>query len=153
MVYKRNIMAMIFCTECGKEVSDQAAACPGCGCPIKKANVLFCTKCGNEISIDAISCPACGAPTQKFLEQQQRHAQQTQQQQQPMVFMNAGGASSSTSSSSAVSSGGNTGAKPPYPVNRVFVHILLLIFTYGIGNIIYFLYIKNKQKQWHMRYN
>lgn len=27
-------MAMINCPECGKEVSDKAANCPGCGCPI-----------------------------------------------------------------------------------------------------------------------
>lgn len=28
------IMALIKCTECGKEVSDKAAACPNCGAPI-----------------------------------------------------------------------------------------------------------------------
>ena len=27
-------MAMIKCTECGKEYSDKASACPNCGCPI-----------------------------------------------------------------------------------------------------------------------
>ena len=27
-------MAMIKCPECGREISDRAAACPGCGCPI-----------------------------------------------------------------------------------------------------------------------
>lgn len=27
-------MAMINCPECGKEISDKAAACPNCGCPI-----------------------------------------------------------------------------------------------------------------------
>ena len=26
-------MALIKCTECGKEFSDRAAACPNCGCP------------------------------------------------------------------------------------------------------------------------
>ncbi len=26
-------MALIKCRECGKEISDQAAACPNCGCP------------------------------------------------------------------------------------------------------------------------
>ena len=29
-------MALIKCTECGKVVSDKAAACPNCGCPITK---------------------------------------------------------------------------------------------------------------------
>lgn len=28
-------MALITCKECGKEVSDQAAACPGCGVPVR----------------------------------------------------------------------------------------------------------------------
>lgn len=27
-------MALIKCPECGKEISDKAAACPNCGCPI-----------------------------------------------------------------------------------------------------------------------
>lgn len=27
-------MALIKCTECGKDVSDKAAACPGCGAPL-----------------------------------------------------------------------------------------------------------------------
>lgn len=28
-------MALINCPECGKEISDKAASCPNCGCPIK----------------------------------------------------------------------------------------------------------------------
>lgn len=28
-------MALIKCSECGKEVSDKAAACPACGCPVE----------------------------------------------------------------------------------------------------------------------
>lgn len=27
-------MALIKCPECGKEISDKAAACPSCGCPV-----------------------------------------------------------------------------------------------------------------------
>ena len=27
-------MALIHCPECGREISDQAAACPGCGFPL-----------------------------------------------------------------------------------------------------------------------
>ncbi len=26
-------MALIRCPECGREISDQAESCPGCGCP------------------------------------------------------------------------------------------------------------------------
>ncbi len=29
-------MALIKCSECGKEISDKAAACPNCGMPLKK---------------------------------------------------------------------------------------------------------------------
>ena len=29
-------MALIPCHECGKEISDQAEACPHCGAPVKK---------------------------------------------------------------------------------------------------------------------
>ena len=29
-------MALISCTECGKNISDKAVACPGCGCPVEK---------------------------------------------------------------------------------------------------------------------
>ena len=29
-------MALIACHECGKEISDQAEACPHCGAPVKK---------------------------------------------------------------------------------------------------------------------
>ena len=28
------VMALIKCPECGKEISDKAAACPNCGCPV-----------------------------------------------------------------------------------------------------------------------
>lgn len=32
-------MALIKCTECGKEISDKAAACPHCGCPILSSSI------------------------------------------------------------------------------------------------------------------
>lgn len=28
-------MALIYCTECGKSISDKAISCPGCGCPVE----------------------------------------------------------------------------------------------------------------------
>lgn len=31
-------MALIKCSECGKEISDKAEACPNCGCPIKTSD-------------------------------------------------------------------------------------------------------------------
>ena len=30
-------MALITCPECGKEVSDKAATCPNCGCPLHQS--------------------------------------------------------------------------------------------------------------------
>lgn len=34
-------MALIICSECGKEFSDKALACPNCGCPIEEVIVTF----------------------------------------------------------------------------------------------------------------
>jgi DNA-directed RNA polymerase subunit RPC12/RpoP len=47
LIFKEDFMALIKCTECGKEVSDQAKACPQCGAkkfkpkPAKKPLGLF----------------------------------------------------------------------------------------------------------------
>ena len=50
-------MALITCPECGKQISDQAPACPGCGTPIiaKKIKVHFWRK-RNMISGVANTC-------------------------------------------------------------------------------------------------
>ena len=34
-------MALIVCTECGKEFSDKAAACPNCGCPTEEVKAVL----------------------------------------------------------------------------------------------------------------
>jgi len=39
---------------------------------------------------------------------------------------------------------------PQRPTQSVGLHVVLFLFTVGIGNIIYFLYIKNKQQQYDM---
>lgn len=49
-------MALITCPECGKEISDQASACPNCGAPVAKK---FCQHCGEHIDKDCIICPKC----------------------------------------------------------------------------------------------
>ena len=33
-------MAMIKCSECGKDISDKAPACVGCGAPVAQANAF-----------------------------------------------------------------------------------------------------------------
>lgn len=37
-------MALIICTECGKEFSDKASACPHCGCPYGNFTIHFSWK-------------------------------------------------------------------------------------------------------------
>lgn len=64
-------MALIACTECGKEISDKAAACPGCGAPVTATKPAvaqrmeamdgFCPACGDDCSMNAMSCLQCGA--------------------------------------------------------------------------------------------
>ncbi len=53
-------MALINCPECGKEISDQVAACPNCGNPIRKTNLKFCQHCGEQIDKECVVCPKCG---------------------------------------------------------------------------------------------
>lgn len=50
-------MAMINCSECGREISDKAASCPNCGAVVKKK---FCQHCGSSIDNDCVVCPKCG---------------------------------------------------------------------------------------------
>jgi DNA-directed RNA polymerase subunit RPC12/RpoP len=43
-------MAMIKCSECGKDISDKAQTCPNCGCPISvknEVNFFFSVGSGN----------------------------------------------------------------------------------------------------------
>ncbi len=51
-------MALISCPECGKQISDKAAACPNCGYPIspqpqqvqqpQQEEYLCCPRCGSR---------------------------------------------------------------------------------------------------------
>lgn len=47
-------MSLIFCSECGKQVSDKAASCPNCGNPIRTAQVLPVYENGK-----IVKCPKC----------------------------------------------------------------------------------------------
>lgn len=49
-------MALIKCSECGKEFSDKARCCPNCGAPVV-IHKWRCSKCGNMISEEP--CPYC----------------------------------------------------------------------------------------------
>lgn len=64
-------MALIACPNCGKNVSDKAATCPGCGldlCPEKEQvinTIVICQECGVEYDKELVSCPNCGCPAPK----------------------------------------------------------------------------------------
>lgn len=48
-------MAMIKCRECGSEYSDQAAACPKCGCPTTPPQQT------PPVNNTGATCPKCGS--------------------------------------------------------------------------------------------
>lgn len=50
-------MALITCPECGREISDKAVACPGCGCPMEKFchTTIECEQARIEISSDYLT--------------------------------------------------------------------------------------------------
>lgn len=37
-------MALMTCPECGRQISSQATACPGCGCPVDKPKTVITFK-------------------------------------------------------------------------------------------------------------
>jgi TM2 domain-containing membrane protein YozV len=47
------------CRNCGKEVSEKAIACPGCGVP-PRTQTSFCHHCGKPTTAIQIVCTACG---------------------------------------------------------------------------------------------
>ena len=55
-------MALIKCSECGKEVSSRAKTCPHCGI---KINSQTCPECGKKLKGDETTCPECGFPLVK----------------------------------------------------------------------------------------
>lgn len=58
-------MALIKCSECGKDISDKATTCIHCGCPIEKEEKIFCIECGNELKTNDKVCKKCGCPTEE----------------------------------------------------------------------------------------
>ncbi len=50
-------MALIKCSECGQEISDQATICPKCG---KSCLEIKCPECGCILSEENSVCPECG---------------------------------------------------------------------------------------------
>lgn len=60
---KVNVKKSKFCTNCGTEISPEAAFCPQCGYKFgqeEKPQTKFCQNCGKKIDINAEICPHCG---------------------------------------------------------------------------------------------
>lgn len=62
-------MALIICSECGKQVSERAVSCPNCGNPItiseKEEPTKFCKHCGGKIPEKAVICTLCGCQVEE----------------------------------------------------------------------------------------
>lgn len=54
----------MFCSECGKEIRDDATLCPYCGFTVnpkaQETQKKFCTHCGTEVKDDMQFCSQCG---------------------------------------------------------------------------------------------
>lgn len=112
---------------------DAAGACVGCG-------KLFCADCMLELH-GKNYCHKC---VEALMDDKDKAIDKAESKT-PNVFMNAGGGAAAASSGSR--------NIPPYPRNSVGAHIVLFLFTCGIGNIIYWLYIRSRQKEWEIRYS
>ncbi len=64
-------MALMNCPSCGKQVSDRAEKCPGCGYIISGGSFgnngeerpgIVCDECGTVIPYGSAACPECGCP-------------------------------------------------------------------------------------------
>lgn len=55
-------MALIKCSECGKEISDKSKTCIHCGCPVENETKYYCEECGKEILKTDKVCSNCGCP-------------------------------------------------------------------------------------------
>lgn len=53
-------MALIKCSECGKEISDKAKTCPNCGNAV--TTYVKCSDCGEKFVSSDLSCSNCGCP-------------------------------------------------------------------------------------------
>lgn len=56
----------MFCSACGKDLPNEATACPTCGAPVPQAVAAaprkkFCRNCGAENDFSAGACTNCGA--------------------------------------------------------------------------------------------
>lgn len=59
-------MALVKCSECGKEISDKAKKCPHCGNKVKEdISYVKCNECEKKYDASLKCCPSCGMPNEK----------------------------------------------------------------------------------------
>lgn len=63
-------MALINCSECGKQISDKSSVCIHCGAPVEKKTKI-CNYCGTEIGQDVTLCTTCGKDQRKEVKENQ----------------------------------------------------------------------------------
>jgi hypothetical protein len=123
---------------------EASGACVYCG-------KLFCSDC--LIDIDGKNyCKSCVNRVFDDKDRELDKMENRSNNNSGPVYMNSGGGA--VSSHAVVGSGnlgyGNRYMRPPYPVNSPVAHAFLFLFTAGIGNLIYYIHIRQKQQQWHM---
>ena len=109
----------MFCPNCGVEIPDNVAYCPGCGAKAgqMKPQVVYCRSCGAEISEKAVVCPKCGAATDRF--------NAAAAQNQPNIVINNNNANTNTNT--------NVNAGIPYSPKSKVVALLLCFFLGSLG--------------------
>lgn len=121
---------------CNIEIDLICPNCSRCGAALT-SNSQVCQNCGNVIPPDSAPSPASSP----------RYAPRA------VGIQPAPSAFRVPIAPPAPSNAFYRGAVPPYPKNSVGIHVLLLLFTGGIGNIIYLIYISNQQKKWMSMYH
>lgn len=103
-------MALIKCPECGREVSDTAKKCPGCGYAFTETK--FCRFCGEKIPSDSVVCTKCGRQVEDILPKN------------PNIVINNSSSASSSSTASASNSNFLRGRRK----NKIVALILCVLF-------------------------
>ena len=81
---------MKYCLHCGKQLVDEAVACPGCGGsvdPIEpqtvektEEKIKYCVHCGKQLAREAAVCPGCGYSTEPATSESQSAPASTPQE-------------------------------------------------------------------------
>lgn len=107
----------------------------------------FCEKCGNELNSGATMCVKCGVPTNN--NSRATNGWYTE-------FCKSCGSEINPNATMCVKCGvptrrqSNTSSRPK---QKVFIHVILALCSYGIGNIIYYIFVTKQQKIWDEKTN